>query len=55
MMESWGRLRALADGDDHIVPGHDGLVIERYPRGRFGGVDVTLLHEPPRVSFEAEP
>lgn len=47
MMESWGRLRALADSEDHIVPGHDGLVLERYPRTRIGGTEVALLHEAP--------
>jgi glyoxylase-like metal-dependent hydrolase (beta-lactamase superfamily II) len=31
MMEGWGRLRALADSDAHVVPGHDPLVLERYP------------------------
>jgi hypothetical protein len=24
-------LRALADSADHVVPGHDPLVLERYP------------------------
>jgi glyoxylase-like metal-dependent hydrolase (beta-lactamase superfamily II) len=31
MMEGWGKLRALADSADHVVPGHDPLVLERYP------------------------
>jgi glyoxylase-like metal-dependent hydrolase (beta-lactamase superfamily II) len=43
MMESWGRLRALADSDDHIIPGHDGLVLELYPRVMIGSLEVVRL------------
>jgi glyoxylase-like metal-dependent hydrolase (beta-lactamase superfamily II) len=31
MVEGYGRLRALADSAAHIIPGHDPLVLERYP------------------------
>lgn len=31
MVEGWRRLRELADSDDHIVPGHDPAVLQRYP------------------------
>jgi glyoxylase-like metal-dependent hydrolase (beta-lactamase superfamily II) len=31
MVEGYGRLRALADSREHIIPGHDPLVLERYP------------------------
>lgn len=31
MMEGHRRIRTLADSDDHVVPGHDPLVLERYP------------------------
>ncbi|HTQ76381.1 MAG TPA: N-acyl homoserine lactonase family protein [Burkholderiales bacterium] len=31
MVEGYRRLRALADSPSHIVPGHDPLVLERYP------------------------
>jgi glyoxylase-like metal-dependent hydrolase (beta-lactamase superfamily II) len=31
MMDGWGRLRALADSPEHIVPGHDPEVLVRYP------------------------
>lgn len=31
MMEGWGKLRALADSPAHVIPGHDPLVLERYP------------------------
>jgi glyoxylase-like metal-dependent hydrolase (beta-lactamase superfamily II) len=31
MVEGYDRLRALADSREHIIPGHDPLVLERYP------------------------
>ena len=30
-LNAFGRLRALADSMDHIIPGHDPLVLKRYP------------------------
>lgn len=46
-MEGWGRLRELADGEDHVVPGHDPEVRRRYPRGGAEGVEAYALHLPP--------
>ncbi len=31
MVEGYARLRSLADSPAHIIPGHDPLVLERYP------------------------
>ncbi len=31
MLEGYRRVRALADSDSHLVPGHDPKVLERYP------------------------
>jgi len=31
MMEGWDRARELADSPDHVIPGHDPRVLERYP------------------------
>jgi glyoxylase-like metal-dependent hydrolase (beta-lactamase superfamily II) len=31
MVEGYSRLRSLADSAGHIIPGHDPLVLERYP------------------------
>jgi glyoxylase-like metal-dependent hydrolase (beta-lactamase superfamily II) len=31
MVQGYDRLRALADSPTHIIPGHDPLVLERYP------------------------
>lgn len=38
-----------ADTPDHVVPGHDPLVLKRYPRVEGVGVDVACLHRPPSV------
>jgi glyoxylase-like metal-dependent hydrolase (beta-lactamase superfamily II) len=40
----------LADGPDHIVPGHDPLVLSRFPAARPGLADAAALHlEPAEV------
>jgi glyoxylase-like metal-dependent hydrolase (beta-lactamase superfamily II) len=31
MIQGWERVRALADSAGHVIPGHDPLVLERYP------------------------
>ena len=31
MVEGYDKLRRLADSPRHIVPGHDPLVLKRYP------------------------
>ncbi|GJD47529.1 hypothetical protein OPKNFCMD_0237 [Methylobacterium crusticola] len=46
-LESWDRLAALADGPDHVVPGHDPAVMRRYPRVDVDGIEAVRLHEPP--------
>jgi len=35
-LEGYSTLRRLAESVDHIVPGHDPMVIERYPAARRG-------------------
>jgi glyoxylase-like metal-dependent hydrolase (beta-lactamase superfamily II) len=48
MMEAYGTMRRLADSPDHIVPGHDPLVLKRYPAARpdLEGAIVRLDKEP---------
>jgi glyoxylase-like metal-dependent hydrolase (beta-lactamase superfamily II) len=48
MLEGFDRLRARADSPAHIVPGHDPLVMRRYPpaSAELDGIAVKL-HEPP--------
>jgi hypothetical protein len=31
MIDGYERLSQLADSDDHIIPGHDPLVLDYYP------------------------
>ncbi len=49
MLEGHRRLRKLADSDDHIVPGHDPEVMQRYPAPskETEGI-VASLHEAPK-------
>lgn len=44
MIEGYRRLAELADGPDHVVPGHDPLVMERYPASapELDGIAVRL-------------
>ena len=45
MFEGYRTIRELADSDDHVVPGHDPLVLARYPApsAELEGV-VAALH-----------
>jgi len=45
MMESYDILESLADGEDHIIPGHDPEVALRFPR-LTQAPDWVCLHEP---------
>ena len=36
VLEGYNRLKSLASSVNHIVPGHDTRVLERYPPGRIG-------------------
>lgn len=49
MLEGYRRLDELADSHQHIVPGHDPLVLTRYPAPseELQGA-VAILHVPPR-------
>ncbi len=48
MLEAYGMLRRLADSPDHIIPGHDPLVLRRYPapRPELDGIVMRLDVEP---------
>ena len=50
-LDAHRRLKTLAAGLDHIIPGHDPLVLAAYPPGR--APDVARLDLPPRQSIEA--
>jgi hypothetical protein len=44
IVDGYRKLRALADSAEHIIPGHDPLVLERYPApsSRLQGIAVRL-------------
>jgi glyoxylase-like metal-dependent hydrolase (beta-lactamase superfamily II) len=48
MVAGWGRLAELADSPDLVVPGHDPLVMRRYPAASsdLEGIAVRLDHRP---------
>ena len=50
MMEGFLRIRALADSDDHVIPGHDPMVMALYPppAPELDGV-IARLDVAPRV------
>ena len=49
MMESWRKLARLAGDERRIVPGHDPLVMQRYPRLAVNGIEAVMLHENPNA------
>jgi glyoxylase-like metal-dependent hydrolase (beta-lactamase superfamily II) len=48
MADGWRKLRTLASAPQHVVPGHDPLVMQRYraPRPDLEGIAVRLDDEP---------
>jgi glyoxylase-like metal-dependent hydrolase (beta-lactamase superfamily II) len=51
MLEGYNVMRQLASSLQHIVPGHDPLVLKRYPKAQTGVDDIVRLDlEPVKVS-----
>jgi glyoxylase-like metal-dependent hydrolase (beta-lactamase superfamily II) len=50
MAEGWAEVERLAGHPDRVIPGHDPMVRELYPRVG-DNVDVFALHEKPARSF----
>jgi glyoxylase-like metal-dependent hydrolase (beta-lactamase superfamily II) len=46
MAEGWVRCEELADGPDHIIPGHDPEVLRRFPK---------VANDPQTVRVDLEP
>ena len=47
MVEGYAKLRSLAESPAHIIPGHDPLVMQRYPAvPGLDGIAVRLDVEP---------
>jgi glyoxylase-like metal-dependent hydrolase (beta-lactamase superfamily II) len=47
MLAGHQRLLSLAESQDHFVPGHDPLVLERYPLLASSSIPIALLHNKP--------
>lgn len=50
MLAGHARLLKLADSADHFVPGHDPLVLERYPRVPGTEAAIACLHQAPTAA-----
>ena len=49
MLDGFSKLRALAESDDHIIPGHDPLVRALYP-ALAGSDRIVALHARPKAT-----
>jgi glyoxylase-like metal-dependent hydrolase (beta-lactamase superfamily II) len=47
-LEAFRTIEELADSPDHVIPGHDPLVLERYPLAVPGVGDIVRVDLPPR-------
>ncbi|KIZ47993.1 MULTISPECIES: N-acyl homoserine lactonase family protein [Rhodopseudomonas] len=54
MCDGWDIAARLAGHPDRVIPGHDPLVAEIYPRAS-DAVDAFALHLPPSRSFASDP
>src|SRR5690606_12602453 len=50
MFAGYGRLSKAADSPDHIIPGHDPMVMQRYPLCNEQDPYTVMLHVAPKVS-----
>ncbi|HVB69486.1 MAG TPA: N-acyl homoserine lactonase family protein [Acetobacteraceae bacterium] len=46
MLRGFDTIEALADGPDHVIPGHDPLILKRFPP-LGGNPEIVQLHLPP--------
>ena len=46
-LEAFDVIEALADSADHVIPGHDPLVLQRYPRALPDVADIVRVDLPP--------
>jgi glyoxylase-like metal-dependent hydrolase (beta-lactamase superfamily II) len=49
-LEAFNTMRALASSEAHIVPGHDPLVLRRYPLAKDGVAGIVRLDAEPRTA-----
>ena len=53
VLRGFRKLESLAESPDHIIPGHDPLVVRRFPP-LPGGRDAVLLHLAPLLPLQAD-
>ena len=46
MLKGFDIINSLADGPDHVIPGHDPLILKRFPR-LDGNPEIVRLDLPP--------
>jgi glyoxylase-like metal-dependent hydrolase (beta-lactamase superfamily II) len=49
MLLGYDKLVRFADSENHIIPGHDPLVMQRYPRYLEPQYDIVSLHDDPAI------
>ena len=49
MLDGYRRLLSLCDSPDHLIPGHDPMVLKRYPRWNDPVLEIVQLHRNPDV------
>lgn len=47
-LDTYRRIRELAGDEDHVIPGHDPLVRDYYPSITVAGIELQVLHSPPK-------
>jgi hypothetical protein len=47
MLEGYHKLLRLCESHDHLIPGHDPLVLRRYPTWGDPTHEIVALHQPP--------
>lgn len=52
MLQGYQLIDRLADSRDHIIPGHDPLVRDLYPKVAVDEPGIYALHEKPRVDLD---
>jgi hypothetical protein len=45
-LEAFSLIDDLSDGEDHVIPGHDPLIAERFPHWH-DDPHIICLHQPP--------
>ena len=48
-LDTYRRIRSLAGDSTHVIPGHDTLVRTYYPAISVNGIELQVLHLPPRM------